>query len=308
MYLKSVANATNERDDSAFEIFSKYQNFDNVFFEKQTNVLTFHQNVNHVIKLKKNKLSYELLYNLSVKKLKTLRQYIDFALKKKWIRHFINSINYRDRNKMTKKNRYFLSLIIQILNQLNDSLYFIKIDFKNVYHRIRIRCDDEWKTAFRTRYDHFEYLIMSFDFVNASVIFQTYVNKTLIEIINFFCIVYLNDILIFSKNRKKHVFYVRNVLQRLRKFELYANLKKCNFFIKKIKHLNFIVNIDDITMNSRRIKIIRNWSMLKFFQNIQIFLKFVNFYWRFIHRYSQIIIFLINFFKNMQTDVKKKFS
>ena len=102
-----------------------------------------------------------------------------------------------------KKNQYFLLLIIQILNQLNDSLYFIKIDFKNVYHRIRIRRNDEWKTAFWTRYNHFEYLIMSFDFVNVSVIFQTYVNKTLIEIMNIFCIVYLNDILIFSKNKKK---------------------------------------------------------------------------------------------------------
>ena len=101
--------------------------------------------------------------------------------------------------------------------------------------------------------------------------------------------------------------YVRDVLQQLRKFKLYANLKKCDFFVKKIKYLNFIVNIDDIAMNSRRIKIIRNWSMLKFFKNIQIFLKFVNFYRRFIHRYSQIIIFLINFFKNMQADVKKKF-
>ena len=99
---------------------------------------------------------------------------------------------------------------------------------------------------------------MSFDFVNASVIFQAYVNKALIEIINIICVVYLNDILIFSKNRKKHVFYVRDVLQRLRKFKLYANLKKCDFFVKKIKYLNFIVNIDDIAMNSRRIKIIRN--------------------------------------------------
>ena len=83
VYLKFVANATNERDDNAFEIFSKYQNFDDVFFEKQTNVLTFHQNVNHVIELKKNKSSYESLYHLSVKELKILRKYFDFALKKK---------------------------------------------------------------------------------------------------------------------------------------------------------------------------------------------------------------------------------
>ena len=99
---------------------------------------------------------------------------------------------------------------------------------------------------------------MSFDFVNASVTFQAYVNKTLTEIMNIFCVVYLNDILISSKNTKKHVFHVRDVLQRLRKFELYANLKKCDFFVKKMKYLNFIVNINDITMNSRRIETIRN--------------------------------------------------
>ena len=162
------------------------------------------------------------------------------------------------------------------------------------------------KNDVQTRYDHFNYLIMLFDFVNVSIIFQIYINKILIEIINIFCIVYLNDILIFSKNKKKHVIHIRDVLQRFRKFELYANLKKCNFFIKKIKYLNFIINIDNITINSRRIKIIQNWSTLKFFKNIQIFLKFVNFYQRFIHWYSQIIIFLINFFKNMQIDVKKK--
>ena len=82
MHLKSVANATNKRDDSAAEIFSKYQNFDDVFSEKQTNVLTFHQNVDYIIKLKKNESLYELLYNLFVKKLKILREYINFALKK----------------------------------------------------------------------------------------------------------------------------------------------------------------------------------------------------------------------------------
>ena len=81
--LKSVANATNKRDDNAVKIFSKYQNFDDVFFEKQTNVLTFYQNADHAIELKKNELSYKLLYNLFVKKLKILRKYIDFALKKK---------------------------------------------------------------------------------------------------------------------------------------------------------------------------------------------------------------------------------
>ena len=92
VHLKIVGNATNNRNDNTTEIFSKYENLNDMFLKKQTNVLTFYQNVNHVIELEKIKSSYELLYNLFVKTLKILREYIDFVLKKKLIYPFINSI------------------------------------------------------------------------------------------------------------------------------------------------------------------------------------------------------------------------
>ena len=110
---------------------------------------------------------------------------------------------------------------------------------------------------FRTCYDHFEYIIMSFELINASVTSQVYINKTLINIVDVFCVIYFDDILIFSKNRITHVNHVKKVFRRLKKVDLYVNLKKCEFFMKKIEYLNFIISVDDIKINFRRINIIR---------------------------------------------------
>ena len=110
---------------------------------------------------------------------------------------------------------------------------------------------------FRTRYDHFEYMIMSFVLINASVIFQTYINKILTELLNDFCVVYLNDILIFFVEKTDHVNHVKQILERLRKFKLYASLKKCEFFITKVNFLEFVIFIEDILMNLSRVNIIK---------------------------------------------------
>ena len=147
--------------------------------------------------------------------------------------------------------------ITQVLNELFDCAYFFKLNFKNTYYRIQIRENDKRKTTFRIRYEHFKYMIMSFELTNASVIFQIYINKTLIDIVDIFYVIYFDDILIFSKNRITHVNHVKKVLRRLKKFDLYVNLKKCEFFVKKIEYLNFIMHVDDIKMSFRRINIIR---------------------------------------------------
>ena len=99
---------------------------------------------------------------------------------------------------------------------------------------------------------------MSFELTNASVIFQAYINKALTDIVDVFCVIYFDDILIFFKNRIIYVNHVKEVFRRLKKFDLYVNLKKCEFFVKKVEYLRFIVNVDDIKMNQRRINIIRN--------------------------------------------------
>jgi hypothetical protein len=190
---------------------------------------------------------------------------------------------------------------------LKDCRFFIKIDLTDAYNRIRIKKKNEWKTTFRIRYEHVEYLIMFFDLTNALITFQVYINKTLNELINDFCVMYLNDILIFFKNRESHVQHIRKMLKRLRANDLFANLEKCFFFKHEVDYFDFIMSEDDITMNSSRINIIMSWSMIKFFKNIQIFLSFVNFYRRFIARFFQLSTLLSNMLKEMQTKIKKTF-
>jgi hypothetical protein len=148
--------------------------------------------------------------------------------------------------------------------------------------------------------------MMFFDLANASITFQIYINKIFNELINDFCVMYLNDILIFFKNRKSHVQHIRKMLKRLRTNDLFANLEKCFFFKHEINYFEFIINENDITINSNRINIIMSWSMIKFFKNIQIFLNFVNFYRRFIARFFQLSAFLSDMLKKMQAKVKKK--
>ena len=148
--------------------------------------------------------------------------------------------------------------------------------------------------------------MMFFELINVLTTFQIHVNKTLKNLIDIVCVIYLNDILIFSKNCKSHVRNVTIVLRKLKKFRLYAKLKKCFFFVDVVKYLKFIVTRDDVTINFQRIIIIWNWFISRFFKNIQIFFEFTNFYQRFIYEYFQITLFLTNMLKKMKKKRKKK--
>jgi hypothetical protein len=110
---------------------------------------------------------------------------------------------------------------------------------------------------FRTHYDYFKYMIMSFNLINTSIIFQTYINKILTELLNDFYVIYLNDILIFFIKKTDHINYMKQILERLRKFKLYASLKKCEFFITKVNFLKFIIFIESVSMNSSKVDIIK---------------------------------------------------
>ena len=199
------------------------KNYKKFFDNEKIEILFEQHDEGHAIDWMKDKeSSFMFLYNLTQNELTKLRRYIDDVLTKKWIKHFISStkisiffvfkkderfrlcVDYKNLNVVIVKNRHSLSLITKTLNRLNDFKQFIKFNFKNVYHRIRIKRDDEWKTTFRTRYKYFEYQIMSFELVNASAIFQTYINKMLKKLVNNICVIYLNDILIYSENSTKH--------------------------------------------------------------------------------------------------------
>ena len=149
-------------------------------------------------------------------------------------------------------------------------------------------------------------MIMLFKLINASVIFQIYINWVFISIVNSLCVVYLNDILIYSHDKEKHEHHVHKVLEWLHKFKLYINLKKCAFFTNNVKFLRFIVSTDSITINLQRIEIIENWLILKSFYEVQIFLEFANFYWQFINAYSWIASSLISLLKESKNRKKTK--
>ena len=126
----------------------------------------------------------------------------------------------------------------------------------------------------------------------------------MIKLLNNFYVVYLNDILIFFVEKTDHVDHVKQILKRLRKFKLYASLKKCAFFITKVNFLEFVIFTEDVSINLSRINIIKTWLRSKMYWKIQVFLRFINFYRRFIHHYSQIAESLTELLKDSVKDVK----
>ena len=191
-------------------------------------------------------------------------------------------------NALIIKNECSFLLIDETLNRLVSAAYFIKFDLKNVYHRIKIRKSDKWMTTFRIRYDHFEYTVMSFELVNAFVMFQTLINKILRKLINHICVIYLNNILIYFKTREEHWKCVRKMFERLRQFKLYVKLSKYFFMIQVIEFLEYIINNYNVFMNSRRVKVIQTWFEFRTLRELQIFLEFANVYRRFVKFYINI--------------------
>ena len=166
-------------------------------------------------------------------------------------------VNYRGLNNLTIKNRYPLPLIGESLDRLGRAKQFTQLDLTSAYHRMRIREGDEWKTAFRTRYGHFEYQVMPFGLTNAPASFQGYINKILAEKLDIFVIVYLDDILIYTDDDGSHVAAVQWVLKQLRKFSLFANLKKCRFHQEEVRFLDYVLSSKSIRMKDKRIEAVK---------------------------------------------------
>jgi hypothetical protein len=278
-----------------------------------------HRSVDHAIELKPGtEPPYMRMYNMSPAELKVLDTYLSEALDKGWIRESKSPaaapilfapkkdgelrlcVDYRGLNAITIKNRYPLPLISELLDRINGSVIFSKIDLKNAYHRIRIREGDEWKTAFRTRYGHYEFLVVPFGLTNAPATFQSYINRALRGLVDDFCIVYLDDILVFSRTEKEHMEHLQLVIERLRRAELYANPKKCEFFRPEVEFLGFLVNKQGIRMDPKRVKSISEWPRPQTYRDIQVFLGFCNFYRRFIYNFSGIARPLHNLLRGLK--------
>src|SRR2546430_6587021 len=174
------------------------------------------------------------------------------------------------------------------MDRLSKAKVFTKLDLHNAYYHIRIWEGDEWKTAFRTWYGHFEYMVMLFGLANASATFQAYINRALAGLVDVTCIVYIDDILLYFKDPKAHQWHVAEILERLRKHGLYAKLSKCKFSTDTVEFLEFVIGPDGVAMESSCVKMILKWPVPYTYREVQVFLGFTNFYRRFIANYSKI--------------------
>jgi hypothetical protein len=169
-------------------------------------------------------------------------------------------VDYRSLNEVTIKNKYPLPRIYDLFDQLKGACVLSKIDLQSGYHQLKIRATYIPKTAFTTRYGLYEYTVMSFGLTNAPAYFLYLMNKVFVEYLDKFVVVFIDDILIFSKNEEEHDEHLRLVLQKLRENQLYVKLSKYEFWLKEVLFLGHIISEGGISMDPSKVKSVLSWS------------------------------------------------
>ncbi|KAH9716982.1 Endonuclease [Citrus sinensis] len=195
-------------------------------------------------------------------------------------------VDCRAINKISVKYRHPIPRLDDMLDELHGSCVFSKIDLKSGYHQIRIREGDEWKTAFKTKYGLYEWLVMPFGLSNAPSTFMRLMNHVLHAFIGKFVVVYFDDILIYSKGLDEHIEHLQSVLTVLRKEKLYANLKKCSFCTNQIVFLGYVVSAKGIEVDEEKVKAIKEWPTPKSVSEVRSFHGLASFYRRFVKDFS----------------------
>ena len=317
----SIQSEAGSDDPSSLPV--AYRDHADVFSEEGASKLPLDTKIRHTIPLEGGmSVSFGPIYPLSAEELRVLREYLEKYLARGWIRKsespagapilFVPKkdgglrlcVDYRALNKITIKNRHPLPLIAETLDRLVGAAVYTKLDLRDAYHRIAIAEEDVWKTAFRTRYGHYEYTVMPFGLTNAPATFQSYINEALGDLLDVICVAYLDDILIYSKNAADHEDDVRKVLDRLRQHRLFVKQSKCAFSTKEVEFLGFIVSTAGIKMDASRVRAIQEWPRPESYHDIQVFLGFTNFYRGFVQHYSRITAPISDLLKGMQKGKK----
>ncbi len=218
------------------------------------------------------------IYPLSLPEQKAMEEYIEEALQQGYIcpstspaassLFFVAKkdgglrpcIDYRSLNNITVKFRYPLPLVPAALEHLRGATIFTKLDLRSVYNLIRMREGDEWKTAFVTPTGHYEYLVMPYGLANAPSVFQDFMHEVLREYLHRFVLVYIDDILIYSRSLAEHRHHVAEVLQRLRQLRLFLKAEKCLFHQPSVQFLGYHIDSSGIRMDEGKVKVIKTWS------------------------------------------------
>jgi len=257
-------------------------------------------------------------YRLSATELVELKKQLDELIKAKFIRPskspfgapilFVKKkdgtmrmcVDYRALNNITVKNSYPLPLVDELFDRLQGARHFSKIDLRSGYHQIRIAAEDIPKTAFRTRYGHFEFMVLPFGLTNAPATFMHLMHQAFRPFLDSFVIVFLDDILIYSKTMDEHVKHVRKVLEVLRKEKLYAKLSKCELMRTEVEFLGHIVGRDGVRMMEDKVKAVEEWPTPTSVTHVRAFLGTAGYYRKFIKDFSAIAAPLSNLTKESQ--------
>jgi hypothetical protein len=207
-------------------------------------------------------------------------------------------VDYRPLNEVTIKNKYPLPRIDILFDQLTGARVFSKIDLRSGYHQIHIRPEDIPKTAFTTRYRLFEYLVMSFGLTNAPVHFTYLMNLVFMPELDKFVVVFIDDILIYSKNEEEHAQHLRIILTRLREHQLYAKFSKCAFWLEEIQFLGHVLSANGIAVDPSKVKDILEWKPPTTMHQVRSFLGLAGYYRRFIPDFSKLVKPITSLLKN----------
>jgi len=306
--ISSINETTQNLKDIKAKLLLKYHEFLDVFDRAQLNKLLSHRFYDHKIELISNStLSCCWVYWMSSVKLLKVKKYLNENLSKRFITfsqtfYFFSVLfalkanedlwfcmNYWKLNVIFKRNRYSLSLIDEIIDKIVNCKHLTRLNIISAFNKLQMHFDSENYIIFITALEAYKYKILSFKLTNESIFFQQYMNDILWDFLNDFCQVYLDDILIYSKMRKKHKDHVKLVLSWLREAELQMNIRKCEFNVKETVFLEVIVLELNLRMNFSKMTVIVSWITSINLKEIQSFVRFINFYRRFIKNFSKLV-------------------
>lgn len=281
--------------------------YGDVFPEKLPDGLPPERNIEMKIELEEGaKPKIRPIYKLSVTELAEMKKTIATALAHGFIRPSVSPwglpvlftskndgslrmcIDYRALNKQTIQNKVPLPRIDEVWDELSGAKYFSTIDLRDGHHQIRVRTEYIEKTAFRTQYGQFEYLVTPFGLSEAPGCFQTLMNNIFRPHLDEFILVYLDYILIFIKTEEEHLKHIKVTLETLRQNNLYAKLAKCHFFQTELEYLGHRISGEGIRVDPKTIIAVTEWDRPTTVKQIQSFLGLCNYYRKFVRDFAKI--------------------
>ncbi|CCO33098.1 Retrotransposable element Tf2 155 kDa protein type 3 [Rhizoctonia solani AG-1 IB] len=318
---KTAAIAQEEEADNSplAGIPEQYHVYAKVFGEEEFNKLPPHRHYDIGIELTDDGPLNSPLYSMTDAESITLKEWLDSKLKAGKIRPSKSSISspvmfvpkkdgsrrlvvdYRQLNNRTKKNVYPLPRPDDLMSKLRRAKIFTKLDLQWGYNNVRVKEGDEWKTAFCTKYGLFESLVMTFGLTNAPAAFQYFMNNLFQDLLDVYVIIYLDNILIFSKNEIEHEAHVHKVLQQLETAQLFCKGSKCEFHRTWVEYLGVIVSDQGFSLDFLKIQAVQEWPVPATVKQVQSFLGFANFLRRFVANFSHMAQPLHNLVKKETT-------